>query len=140
MIAHWLTTLETRLAQANEEELAEAIVSIAYVAAAQIAIPDEDLRPASRRAMLLLAAGGDPLRGLDLDGRAVVSLANDLSTPDRLDALARGLGELADQARQYEHVRTAVQALQDEPDIAWRAYAAALLAEQLGEDQAQQPS
>lgn len=135
MIAHWLTTLDTRLAQADDEELAEAIASIAYVAAAEIAIPEDDVKSASRRAMLLLAAGGDPMRGLDLDGRAVLSLAADLETPERIAALVRGLDELAGQARSHEHVKAAVEALQDTPDVAWRAYAAALLAEQLGEQQ-----
>jgi len=135
VIVHWLTTLDTRLAQADDEELAESVVSIAYVAAAEIAIPEEELKGATRRAMLLLATGGDPLRGLDLDGRAVVALAEELESADRLDALERGLAELAEQARSLQHVRAAVVALQDTLDVAWRAYAAALLAERLEADQ-----
>jgi len=131
MIAHWLTTLDTRLAQADDEDLAESVVLIAYVAAADIAIPEDELKGATRRAMLLLAAGGDPLRGLDLDGRAVVSLAEELETAERLEALTRGLAALAEQSRSLQHARAAVEALQDTPDVAWRAYAAALLAEQL---------
>ena len=43
-----------------------------------------------RRAELLLAAGGDPRRELELDGRAVTSVADDLDEPDGARP-ARGL-------------------------------------------------
>jgi hypothetical protein len=35
---------------------------LVFLAAQAVAIEDDDLRPARRRAMLLLAAGGDPHR------------------------------------------------------------------------------
>ena len=75
--------------------------------------------------------GGDPERGLDLNGRAVESLADDLRTVDRQLALERGIGELKIQARDLPHVLEAVKALGATPDVAWRAYACSLLAEEL---------
>ena len=60
----------------------EELVVAAFLAL-QRAEPDEDeLRGPVRRAVLLLAAGGDPQRELDLDGRAVTALAAEL--PDSL--------------------------------------------------------
>jgi hypothetical protein len=133
MVVDWLTTLEERLADASDEQLAEALVSIAYVAGAGIDLDETERRSAARRALLLLAAAGDPMRGLDLDGRAVTALADDLETAERLTAHARSLEELAGQARGHKHVYAAIEALLETPDVAWRAYAAALLAEELGE-------
>jgi hypothetical protein len=131
MVSDFLATLEQRLAAGGEEELAIGLVSLAYLAAAGIELADEELRPAARRAMLLLAAGGDPGRGLDLDGRAVRALAGDLETPERLEALADGLDGVLAQATGLAHVTEAARALRSDPDVAWRAYAAAVLGEEL---------
>jgi hypothetical protein len=131
VIADWLDLLEHRLADGGEEELAIALVSLGYVAAAGIEIPEEERRAAGRRALLLLAAGGNPARGLDLDGRAVVALAADLRSPERLAAIASGLDELVDQARGLAHVTEVVRALRGDLDVAWRAYAASILADEL---------
>ena len=89
---------------------------------------------ASRRALYLLAAGGDPERGLDLNGRAVTALADELRTVDRQLALESGITELSAQAKGFPHVSEADHALADAPDVAWRAFACSLLAEELGED------
>jgi hypothetical protein len=131
VIADWLDLLEHRLADGGEEELAVALVSLAYVGAAEIAIPDEERRAAGRRALLLLAAGGNPARGLDLDGRAVRALAADLESPERLEALARGLDEVVEKARGLAHVTEVARALRGDLDVAWRAYAASVLADEL---------
>src|SRR5687767_240979 len=48
---------------------------LAFLAVPHVALDQTDLRAARRRALLLLAAGGDPRRELDVDGRAVRSLA-----------------------------------------------------------------
>jgi hypothetical protein len=127
----WLGRLEQRLAAGGDEELAVALVSLALFAGQDIEVPDDERRSASRRALLLLAAGGDPARGLDLDGRAVIALADDLDTADRRLALERGLVELTDLARRLPHVREALRGLIREPEIAWRAYSASVLAEEL---------
>jgi hypothetical protein len=131
MIANWLSTVEQRLAEGDLEDLAVALVSLAYVAGAEIEIPDDERRGATRRALLLLAAGGDPGRGLDLEGRAVQAVASDLDTPERREALAIGLTRLVGPASSLPHVREAVRGLRDEPDVAWRAYAASILGEDL---------
>ena len=87
-----------------------------------------------RRALLLLSTGGDPSRGLDLHGRAVASLADDLRTVDRQIALEEGVKELRVQAEGLPHVSEALHALVEAPDVAWRAYAAGVLAQELEGD------
>ena len=44
MVSHWLSTLEQRLADGDLEDLAVALVSIAYVAGAEIEIPEAERR------------------------------------------------------------------------------------------------
>jgi hypothetical protein len=82
--------------------------------------------------MLLLAAGGDPHEGLALDNRAVTSLAAELDRPARRDALRRGLDELREAAVGLPSVGAALAELGDE-ELAWRSFACALLAEEVGE-------
>ena len=129
----WLADLERALAEDDEgEELPTALVVLASVAGREVALPEEVGRSATRRALLLLAAGGDPSRGLDLNGRAVSALADELRDVDRQLALESGIRELALEASGLPHVSEAVHALADAPDIAWRAYACSLLAAELG--------
>jgi hypothetical protein len=133
--AAWLSELERSLARdPGTENLALALVVLASVAGARVAIDEDEAHAASRRALLLLAAGGDPERGLDLHGRAVGALAEDLRTVDRQLALEQGVQALRAQAAGLAHVSEAVHALIDAPDVAWRAYACSLLAEELDED------
>jgi hypothetical protein len=129
----WLAEMErTLVADESGEELPVALVVLASVAGANVVLDEDERRGAGRRALLLLAAGGDPERGLDLHGRAVTSLADELRTVDRQLALEDGLRELRLQAAGLAHVTEAVRGLADAPEVAWRAYAAALLAEELG--------
>jgi hypothetical protein len=131
--AVWLLRLESSLAEdENGDELATALVVLASVAGQEVQIGEDEAHGASRRALLLLAAGGDPDRGLDLNGRAVSALSEDLRTVDRQLALERGLDELKAQAKGLPHVTEALAALRATPDVAWRAYACSLLAEELG--------
>jgi len=132
--AAWLLGLERSLAEdEGGAELATALVVLASVAGREVGIEDE-AHGASRRALLLLASGGDPERGLDLNGRAVTALAEEVRTVDRQLALDQGLDELKAQAKGLPHVSEAVAALRATPDVAWRAYACSLLAEELGAD------
>ncbi len=131
MVADWLARLEDRLAAGDQEELAVALVTLAYAAGDRVRIEGGERRAAGRRALLLLAAGGDPGRGLDLDGRAVAALAADLDGADRRAALSTGLADLRARARGHPHVSEALSALAADPDIAWRAFAAAILTEEL---------
>jgi hypothetical protein len=131
MAAKWLFDLERSLAE-DRADLATAIVVLASAAGERVPLDADMVRSASRRALLLLAAGGDPERGLDLHGRAVTALADELRTADRQLALEDGVRELQLHARGLPHVSEAVHGLVDAPDVAWLAYAASLLAEELG--------
>ena len=130
----WLTELERSLAEDEEGNLAVAVVVLAAAAGQQVHVGEDELHGAARRALLLLTAGGDPERGLDLNGRAVTALADDLRTADRQLVLEQGVADLRAQAKGLPHVSEAVQALVGAPDVAWRAYAAGLLAENLGDE------
>lgn len=135
MAPPWLVDLERSLAEdAEADSLATALVVLASVAGERVALDEERKRGASRRALLLLAAGGDPSRGLDLHGRAVTALADELRNVDRQIELERAIGELRPLASGLPHVSEAVHALAEAPDIAWRAYACSILAETLSEE------
>ena len=124
----WLDELEATLAAAD---VATAVVTVASVAGRGVPTDEEQLSAATRRALLVLAAGGDPQRGLDLDGPAVERLADELDSAERREALAAGLRELASSAGARPHIAETAHALLDAPDRAWRAYACAVLAESL---------
>jgi hypothetical protein len=89
------------------------------------------LNAAVRRAMFVLAAGGDPHRELDVDGRAVATLAADVDSEPLRQALGDGLGELAPVGAGLTAVAAAISELRADPDLAVRAWACALLAEKL---------
>lgn len=101
------------------------MVALAAIAGEQVSLDEDELRGALRRAVLLLAAGGDPSRGLELDGRAVTALAADIAAPERAAELRAALAGLRAQ-RPDEAGR-----LLADPDLAWRAFACALLAQAL---------
>jgi hypothetical protein len=128
----WLTDLEQTLAEDEEGNLAVAVVVLAAAAGQQVHVDENERHGAARRALLLLTAGGDPERGLDLNGRAVTAIADGLRTVDRQLVLEQGVAELRLQAQGLPHVSEAIKALTDAPDVAWRAYACSLLAEELG--------
>ena len=133
--AAWLEDLERSLAgDAGTEALATGLVVLATVAGRDVYVDEDEAHGAARRALLLLSAGGDPERGLDLHGRAVTAMADDLRTVDRQLALEDGLKQLRLQAEGLPHVSEAIHGLTDAPDVAWRAYAAGILAQALGED------
>jgi hypothetical protein len=69
--------------------------------------------------MFVFAAGGDLHRDPTLDDPAVRSLAADLFSPQRREALLAVSDELSGLG---------------DPDLAWRAFACGLLADALGED------
>jgi hypothetical protein len=99
-----------------------------------VQIDPEELGAARRRALLIVAAGGDPHRELSLDHRAVGSLASDLDDAQRRSELDAGLAELEQTARGVPLVTSVLAELRSDADLAWRAYACALLAEELGGD------
>jgi hypothetical protein len=122
------------LAKLERGELGNPDAVLAYVAGGEVELPDDELNEARRRALLLVAAGGDPHRELGVDDRAVKALAVDLWSEERRDRLSAGLDVLALAARDLPRVREAVLALARDPDLAWRLFALSLLAEELGDE------
>jgi hypothetical protein len=120
------------LEQLELGELGDPLAVVAYLAGERVELADGELKEARRRALLLLAAGGDPHRELGLDDRAVKALAADLWSEPRQEALAAGLDELALRARELPRVRAAVLHVAGDIELAWRLFALALLAEELG--------
>jgi hypothetical protein len=108
--------------------------SLAYLAGQAVLLDGDEVRAAVRRAELLLAAGGDPRRELELDGRAVSALAADLDEPAARAALTAGLKRLHGESEGLLAVEAALTRLLYEPELAWRSYACALLAEAIGGD------
>jgi hypothetical protein len=104
---------------------------LAFVAGGDVELHEDELRPARRRAMLVLAAGGDPRRELEIDSRAVLVLADDLDSPERRGALLTGLAALRAPASGLQRVSRLLAELEADSALAWRAYAWALLAEEL---------
>jgi hypothetical protein len=119
------------LVRVESGELGDPLPVLAFVAGQSVEVPDAELNEARRRALLLLAAGGDPSRELDVDDRAVKALAADLLTDERRAALARGLDVLALRVRELPRVREATLFLAGDVDLAWRLFALALLADEL---------
>jgi hypothetical protein len=112
----------------------DALAVLAWLAGADVQVDEDELRGALRRSLLLLAAGGDPHRTLELDGRAVVALAGELDRPERRDELAGGLAGLRADSEGLPGVGSALDRLLDDGDLAWHAYAAGLIGEELGEE------
>jgi len=133
--APWLVELDRALAEAEgTEALATGLVVLATVAGRDVHLDEDETHGAARRALLLLSTGGDPGRGLDLHGRAVSAMADDLRTVDRQIVLEEGVKELRLQAEGLAHVSEAIHGLVEAPDVAWRAYVAGVLAQELDED------
>jgi hypothetical protein len=104
---------------------------LAFVAGRDVDVPEAEREAVCRRALLLLAAGGDLRRELGVDDRAVKSVAAELYTDERRRALGRGVDGLAPLARDLPRVRGAIVLLAGDPELAWRLYALALLADAL---------
>src|SRR5258706_7199948 len=66
----------------------ELLVVLCWLVQEDVAIPEADMNAARRRAMFVLAAGGDPNRELDLGSIAADPLAAELDTPARHAPLA----------------------------------------------------
>ena len=136
----WLDELESALSEhdiaaVDSDERGEALIALAMAAGQEIPVPDDEVRGAVRRALFVLAAGGDPSRGLALDGRAVETMADDLDTPFRRKALLAGIEELRAQAGERRAIVEVLDALRDDDTLAWRAYSAARMVEAITEDQ-----
>ena len=127
----FLETLEYRLA---DGEPVEVEVSLTLLAGQGVEIDEDELSAARRRAVQLLATGGDPHRELDPEGRAVTALAADLETPVRLESLAAGLASLRETVDGLQGVSERLERLIEDEERAWRWYACTLLGEELVKD------
>jgi hypothetical protein len=112
----------------------QACAMLAMVARERVAIPDDELDSALRRALLVLAAGGDPHRELELDGPAVSRFADELDSPARRAGLAASLRALSGESTGLPRASFLLDALIGDSDLAWRSLAVALLADELGEE------
>src|SRR3954449_11413496 len=81
---------------------------LCFLAGRSVTVDEAELHAALRRSELLLATGGDPRRPLELYGRAVTALAEDLDDPVRRAALPAGLEALRPE---LEGLRGATEAL-----------------------------
>ncbi len=127
----WLEGLEDSLASGARSA---ALAALAWLAGRDVGLDDAELHGARRRALLLLASGGDPHRRLELDGRAVTALAAELDDPARRAELERGLSQLRGEAAGLALVGEALSTLLEDADLAWRAFACGLLAEELASE------
>lgn len=106
-------------------------VALAWLVRGQIGLPEDELNGARRRAMFVLAAGGDPHRDLSPDSVAAERLADELDSPARRAALDAALAALDTSG--LPRVRDAVATLRADPEKAWRTFALALLADEIAE-------
>ncbi len=113
---------------------AELLVVLVWLVAGELELDEVELNAARRRALLVLAAGGDPHRELDFDSVAAERLAAELDAPERRTALAAALDRLAVDAEGLPVVSGALAVLRGEPDLAWRTLALALLADELTDE------
>jgi hypothetical protein len=119
------------LVRIDTGELGDPLPVLAYVAGASVEIDESELNGARRRALLLVAAGGDPHRELEVDDRAVKAIAADLFTAERREQLARGIDALVLSVRELPTAREGALFLAADVDLAWRLYTLGLLAEEL---------
>jgi len=100
------------------------LVVLAYLAGQEVQLEDQERQAALRRALFVFAAGGDLHRDPTLDDPAVIELARDLDSPERREAFANAIAGLEAEPQLLERLRN--------PEVAWRAYACGLLADELG--------
>jgi hypothetical protein len=117
-----------RLLESFDEH--ERWTSIALVAGQHVAFDETERNEALRRALVVRAVGGDPHRELELDEDAVTRLADELDDPERRAQLRAGLVALAPPSEAVA-VADTIGRLVESPDLAWRAFCAALLADEL---------
>jgi hypothetical protein len=128
-----MDALDELLARVDAGELGDPLPVLAYVAGQALELEDEELNGARRRALLLVAAGGDPHRELEVDDRAVKALAADLYTDERREQFGRSIDALVLRVRELPTAREAALFLAADVDLAWRLCSLGLLAEELAE-------
>jgi hypothetical protein len=130
VIRAWLEELEPH----SMDDPISTAAALAFAAGQNIGLDEPTLRGARRRALLVLAAGGDPRRTFGFDDPAVGTLAADLASDARTAALEQGLKELAAAAEGLPSVAATLRELRADSSLAWSALACALLAEEVADD------
>ena len=110
----------------------ELLVVLCWLVKDDIQLDEEELNAARRRAMFVLAAGGDPHREVGPDSVAAERLAGELDTPERRARLATALEALP--AEDLRTVGAAAEALRADPELAWRSFALSLIADELADE------
>jgi hypothetical protein len=116
-----------------EDSVADPRPALTYLAGHGLSPGAGELRGAFRRAELLLATGGDPRREIDLSDHAVSSVAEELDAARLSDELTARLAALEGDAAGLPRVEAALRELGEDPELALRVYAWALLAEHVAE-------
>jgi hypothetical protein len=107
-------------------------VVLCWLVKDQVTVDEAELNGARRRAMFVLAAGGDPHRDLGFDSVAAERLADELDTPGRRAQLATALDGLP--TEELPAVSAAAESLRADPELAWRSFALCLLADELADE------
>jgi hypothetical protein len=124
--------LEALEAAGYEPRSGELLVALVWLVLGDLPIADDELNASRRRAMFILAAGGDPHRDLDLNTVAAERLAGELDSPERRQALHDALGAL--EVEGLPAVQDGLSALQADAELAWRCLGLALLADELANE------
>jgi hypothetical protein len=124
--------LEALEAAGYEPRSGELLVALVWLVLGDLPIGDDELNASRRRAMFILAAGGDPHRDLDLNTVAAERLAGELDSPERRQALHDALGAL--EAEGLPAIQDGISALQADAELAWRCLGLALLADELADE------
>jgi hypothetical protein len=124
--------LEALEAAGYDPRSGELLVALVWLVLSELPIAADELNASRRRAMFILAAGGDPHRDLDLNTVAAERLAGELDSPERRQALHDALGAL--EAEALPAVQDGLSALQADAELAWRCLGLALLADELADE------
>ena len=125
--------IDAVLARLDAGELGDPLPVLAYLAGQAVELDADELNASRRRALLLVAAGGDPHREFAVDDRAVKALAADLYSDERRAQLGRSVDALVVRVRDLPAAREAALFLASDLELAWRLLALSLLAEELAE-------
>jgi hypothetical protein len=125
-----------RLEELEQAELdprsGELLVVLCWLVKDEVEVDEGELNGARRRAMFVLAAGGDPHRDVGPDSVAAERLAGELDTHERRAQLAAALDGLP--MDDLPAVAAARESLRADPDLAWRSFALSLLADELADE------
>ena len=124
--------LEALDAAGYDPRSGELLVALVWLVLGELPISEAELNASRRRAMFVLAAGGDPHRELDLNSVAADRLAVELDSPERRKALQGALSAL--DATGLPAVSEGLSALLEDSELAWRCLGLALLADELADE------